>query len=106
MLHKYTPHSDFSVIAGDFPHLLLTLPSDKSHRGVYHVLLLASCLVRLGNALLADRSSTFFIKVIYIDHDSHAIEYTLYQRSSTPGDNVVAALLISAWQERLTLVVG
>ena len=106
MPHKYTPHSDFSVIANDFPHLLFTLSSDKSHRGVYHVLLLASCLVRLGNALLVDRSSTFFVKVICIDHDYHAIEYTLYQRGSTLGDDKVVALLISAWQERLTLVVG
>lgn len=106
MLHKYTPCSDFAVIANDFPHLLFTLPSNESHRGVHHVLLLASCIVRLGNALLADRSSTFFVKVIYNDHDYHAIEYTLYQRSLKPGDNKVVALLTSAWQETLTLVVG
>ncbi|KAH9010629.1 hypothetical protein EDB85DRAFT_2160988 [Lactarius pseudohatsudake] len=47
----------------------------------------ASCLVRLGNALLAGGSSTFFVKVIYVDRDYHAVEYTLYQRGPKPCDD-------------------
>lgn len=100
MLYQYIPRSDFSISVKDFPHLLLALSPDKSHRGsVHRMLLQASCLVRLGNTLLADQSSTFLVKAIYVDRDSHAVEYTLYQRGSKPGDDKVVALLIVAWQE-------
>lgn len=60
------------------------------------MLLQASCLVRLGNALLTDRSSTFFVKAIYIDQRRHAVEYTLYQRGSKTCDDRVEALLTVA----------
>ncbi|KAH9043675.1 hypothetical protein EDB85DRAFT_2138382 [Lactarius pseudohatsudake] len=87
-LYRHTPRSDFSMAVKDFPHLLFRVYSDKPHRGGLHLMLLqASCLVRLGNALLTGRSSTFFVKVIYVDRDYQAVEYTLYQRGSKPCDD-------------------
>ncbi|KAH9180281.1 hypothetical protein EDB89DRAFT_2061996 [Lactarius sanguifluus] len=84
-LYRHTPQSDFSMVVKGFPYLLLGVYSDKSCReGVHLMLLQASCLVCLGNVLLAGGSSTFFIKVIYIDCDYHAVEYTLYQRGPKP----------------------
>ncbi|KAI9435775.1 kinase-like domain-containing protein, partial [Lactarius indigo] len=56
---------------------------------VHCMLLQASCLVRLGNALLTDKSSTFVVKAIHINHDYYAAEYTLYQKGSGPDDKVV-----------------
>ncbi len=98
------------MVVKDFPHLLLGVYSDKPHkRGVHLMLLQASCLVRLGNALLNGRSSTFFVKVVYIDRDYHAVEYTLYQRGSKScddSDDKVAALPIVAWKEWLMLALG
>ncbi|KAH9033076.1 hypothetical protein EDB85DRAFT_2145118 [Lactarius pseudohatsudake] len=88
--YRYTPHSDFSIGIEDFPYLLLSVSSGKPHRGYLHRMLLqASCLVRLGNALLNDRSSTFFVKAIYINCHYHVVEYTLYQRGSKPGNDEV-----------------
>ncbi|KAH9043912.1 hypothetical protein EDB85DRAFT_1885418 [Lactarius pseudohatsudake] len=87
-LYRHTPRSDFSMVVKGFPYLLLGVYSDKPHReGARLMLLQASCLVRLGNALLAGGSSTFFIKVIYVDRDYHAVEYTLYQRGPKPCDD-------------------
>ncbi|KAH9024719.1 kinase-like domain-containing protein [Lactarius hengduanensis] len=88
--YRYTPRSDFSIGIEDFLYLLLSVSSGKPHRGYLHRMLLqASCLVRLGNALLNDRSSTFFVKAIYIDRHYHVVEYTLYQRGSKPGNDEV-----------------
>jgi hypothetical protein len=56
------------------------------------MLLQASCLVRLGKALLPDKSS-FFAKAIYVNHDYCATEYTLYQRGSECSDKVVFLLI-------------
>jgi hypothetical protein len=107
MLYQHTPSSEFSIRIEDFPYLLLTALSDKSHRGCVHRMLLqASCLVHLGNALLTDKSSVFFVKAICVDRHDHAVEYTLYQRGSKPGDDKVITLLSVAWQEKLTPVVG
>jgi hypothetical protein len=80
---QYTPRSDFSLSIDGFPHVILEISSDKiKKRDHNRMLLQASCLVRLGNMLIADKSSTFFIKAIYIDHDFTAIEYTLFQSGS------------------------
>ncbi|KAI9435864.1 hypothetical protein H4582DRAFT_2059329 [Lactarius indigo] len=91
-LCQYTPRSDFFMSIGGFPHVLLEICSDKvKKRDRRRMLLQASCLVRLGNKLITDKSpfesSTFFVKAIYIDHDYNAIEYTLYQKGSEPGDD-------------------
>ncbi|KAH9032068.1 hypothetical protein EDB83DRAFT_2525648 [Lactarius deliciosus] len=51
------------------------------------MLLQASCLIHLGNALLAGGSSMFFVKVIYVDCNYHTVEYTLYQRGPKPCDD-------------------
>ncbi|KAH9024108.1 hypothetical protein EDB85DRAFT_2150720 [Lactarius pseudohatsudake] len=53
------------------------------------MLLQASCLVRLGNMLLANSQTSFFVKAIYIDGEYEAIEYTLFQRGTKPYGNVV-----------------
>lgn len=90
MLYQYTPCSNFSIIAKDFPYLLLGV-SPKGD--VCRMLLQASCLVRLGNALLTDKSS-FFAKAIYVDRDYRAVEYTLYQRESELSDKVVFLLIV------------
>ncbi|KAI9437733.1 hypothetical protein H4582DRAFT_2058047 [Lactarius indigo] len=58
-------------------------------RDQYWMLLQASCLVRLGNALILDKSPTFFVKVFYINYDYHVDEYTLYQKGSEPSDDKV-----------------
>ncbi|KAH8982994.1 hypothetical protein EDB86DRAFT_2834153 [Lactarius hatsudake] len=75
-----------------FPHVLLEISSDKyKKRDQCRMLLQASCLVRLGNMLISDKSSTFYVKAFYIDNDYHAEEFTLYQRhpESGPGDDKV-----------------
>ncbi|KAH9080485.1 hypothetical protein EDB83DRAFT_984884 [Lactarius deliciosus] len=80
-LYQYTPRSSFSMSVKDFPYLLLGVSSNESHEGEIHtVLLQASCLVRLGNALLKDKSSTFFVKAIHITHDYCAVEYTVISK--------------------------
>ncbi|KAI9435402.1 hypothetical protein BJY52DRAFT_1197588 [Lactarius psammicola] len=84
-LHKYTPRSDIFMSIEDFPHLLIEISSDKTNkRDKSRMLLQAACLVRLGNRLITDNSSTFFVKAIYINYDYHADEYTLYQKGSEP----------------------
>ncbi|KAH9163358.1 kinase-like domain-containing protein [Lactarius sanguifluus] len=89
-LYQYTPRSSFSMSVQDFPYLLLRVSSNESHKGEIHtVLLQASCLVRLGNALLKDKSSTFFVKAIHVTHDYCAVEYTLYQNGSDPNNDKV-----------------
>lgn len=85
---------------------MLEVGSDgKQSRDKNRMLLQASCLVRLGNALLANGSSTFFVKAIYVDIEYHAFEYTLYQRASEPGDNTVL-LFIIGWQMVLKSPIG
>ncbi|KAH9033080.1 hypothetical protein EDB85DRAFT_2145124 [Lactarius pseudohatsudake] len=89
-LSQYVPRSDFSVSISGLPYLLLEVASDKvKGRDKTCMLLQASCIVRLGNALLTDKSPTFFIRAIYIDHRYRAFEYTLYQKQSKPDDNGV-----------------
>ena len=84
-LHKYTPRSDMFMSIKDFPHLLIEISSDKTNkRDKSRMLLQAACLVRLGNRLITDNSSTFFVKAIYINYDYHADEYMLYQKGSEP----------------------
>ncbi|KAH9017866.1 hypothetical protein EDB85DRAFT_2154902 [Lactarius pseudohatsudake] len=89
-LFQYVPRSDFSISLSDLPHLLLEVNSDaEKKRDMNRMLLQASCLVRLGNALLANSQTSFFVKAIYIDGEYEAIEYTLFQRGTKPyGDAV------------------
>ncbi|KAI9429242.1 hypothetical protein H4582DRAFT_2065551 [Lactarius indigo] len=103
-LCQYTPCSDFFMSIGGFPHVLLEICSDKvKKRDWHHMLLQASCLVCLGNKLITDKSpfksSTFFIKAIYIDHNYNTIEYTLYQKGSEPGDDKLSEILSSTLTE-------
>lgn len=105
-LSAYTPRSDFFITINRLPHLLLEVCSDQSMgRDRRRMLLQASCLVRLGNALLADKLPTFFVKAIYIDRDYHAVEYTLFQRRSEPRGKV-RLLFIIVWQEVLKYTAG
>ena len=90
VIYQYTPRSDIFMSIDDFPHIIIEISSDKyKGRDRYRMLLQASCLVRLGNRLLPDKSSTFFVKVFYINHDYHADEYTLYQKGSRLIDDEV-----------------
>ncbi|KAH9020351.1 hypothetical protein EDB85DRAFT_2153124 [Lactarius pseudohatsudake] len=83
VIYQYTLCSDILMSIEDFPHILVEISSDKyKGRDWHRMLLQVSCLVRLGNRLLPDKSSTFFVKVFYIDNDYHADEYTLYQKGS------------------------
>ncbi|KAH9014863.1 hypothetical protein EDB85DRAFT_1899000 [Lactarius pseudohatsudake] len=83
VIYQYTPRSDIFMSIEDFPHILVEISSDKyKGRDRHRMLLQASCLVRLGNRLLPDKSSTFFVKAFYIDNDYRAHEYTLYQKGS------------------------
>ncbi|KAH9015370.1 hypothetical protein EDB85DRAFT_2156742 [Lactarius pseudohatsudake] len=89
-LFQYVPRSDFSISLSDLPHLLLEVNSDaEKKRDMNRMLLQASCLVRLGNALLANSQTSFFVKAIYIDGEYEAIEYTLFQRGTKPYGDVV-----------------
>ena len=76
-LYQYTPRSDFSFIINNFPVFLLAVSSNKSDNRC-HLQSQASCLVRLGNALMA--SPEFVIKAIFVDDDYQATEYTFFQR--------------------------
>ncbi|KAH9012536.1 hypothetical protein EDB85DRAFT_2158946 [Lactarius pseudohatsudake] len=88
-LYQYTPCSSFSISTKRFPFLLLGVSSGTSQtEDVHFMLLQASCLVRLGNALLMDKSSTFVVKAIHVNHDYYATEYTLYKKGSGPDDKV------------------
>ena len=77
-LYQYTPRSDFSIVINNFPVVLLEVCSDHSKTDSCHMQLQASCLVRLGNVLMA--SPEFVIKAIYVDDDYQATEYTFFQR--------------------------
>jgi hypothetical protein len=92
-MYQYNPCSNFSINIKDFPYLLVGVSSNESQKGnVNFMLLQASCLVRLGNALLRDKYA-FFAKAIYVNQDYSAVEYTLYQRGSQggsePNDKVI-----------------
>ena len=65
------------MIANDFPLLLLEVTSNSSEADKDRMLLQASCLVRLGNALT--ETSEFLVKAIYIDDNFKATEITLFQ---------------------------
>ncbi|KAH9024723.1 hypothetical protein EDB84DRAFT_1564324 [Lactarius hengduanensis] len=104
-LSQYAPHSDFSVSISGLPYLLLEVASDKvKGRDKTRMLLQASCIVRLGNALLTDKSPTFFVRAIYIDHRYRAFEYTLYQRQSKPDDNAPEFLRVSNKRDTFILI--
>jgi hypothetical protein len=77
-LHQYTPHSDFSVIVRNLPVLILEVTSDQtSETDRKRMQLHASCLVRLGNALL--QTPEHLTRAIYIDGSYQATEYTFFQ---------------------------
>ena len=67
------------MIANGFPLLLLEVTFDSSEADRNRMLLQASCLVRLGNALIEDEQSKFLVKAIYIDDNFMATEITLFQ---------------------------
>ena len=80
-LYQYTPGSDFCIVVKDLPVLLLeVMNSDRDRVDERRMILQASCVVRLGNALLKDKSPKFVLKAIYIDEGHNATEYTIYQR--------------------------
>jgi hypothetical protein len=91
--YQYIPSSNFALSVESFPYLLLAVASQKGD--LHRLLLQASCLVRLGNALLTDKSPTFSVKAIHVDKDYYAAEYTLYQRGLEPrADDVVFFYLL------------
>jgi hypothetical protein len=65
------------MIANGIPLLLLEVSSDSSETDKDRMLLQASCLVRLGNALM--EKPEFLVKAIYIDDNFKATEFTLFQ---------------------------
>ncbi|KAI9442137.1 hypothetical protein H4582DRAFT_2054657 [Lactarius indigo] len=90
ILYQYTPRSDALFTIEGFPYILFEVSSDKFRKRDQHRMLLqASCLVRLGNALVSDKSPTFFVKAFYINYDYHVDEYTLFQKGSDPIDDKV-----------------
>ena len=97
-LYQYTPRSDFSFVINNFPVFLLAVSSDRSKGdNRCHLQLQASCLVRLGNALMA--SPEFVIKAIYVDNDYQATEYTFFQR-----DHKVFVSLTVMLNDQLTML--
>ncbi|KAI9429888.1 hypothetical protein BJY52DRAFT_1232521, partial [Lactarius psammicola] len=87
LLYKYMPRSDFFMDIKGFPHLIAEVVSDRSGgKDKNRMLLQASCLVRLGNALLTEKHPEFVMKAIYFDREFQAREYTLYQRGSEPDN--------------------
>lgn len=86
-LYQYTPRSDFSIVVNNYPILFLEVASSASASDDMHRMQLqASCLVRLGNALIPSLSPEFLVKAIYIGDDFQATEYTFYQRSHQNTD--------------------
>ncbi|KAI9449743.1 hypothetical protein BJY52DRAFT_1227617 [Lactarius psammicola] len=71
----------FVLSRGNVPILLLEVDSTPPNEVDRHRMILqAACLVRMGNALLNDRSPTYIVKAIFIDQNYKATEYTLYQK--------------------------
>lgn len=87
-LHLYTPRSDFSVTMRDFPVLLLEVCSDSQGHDRNRMLLQASCLVRLGNALKKEEG--FVTRAIYIDGSYHVTEYTFFQGKDPVYISIIA----------------
>jgi hypothetical protein len=58
------------------------------------MLLQASCLARLGNMLMTNRSSAFFVKAIYIDRHYCVVEHTLSHKRGSLDKVVTYNLLI------------
>ena len=91
--YRYIPRSNFSIAMRGFPALLLDVASgqdedSKDGKEIHRILLQASCLVRLGNALLKDTSPAFLVKAIYVNSEYYATEYTLYQRQNSLNNHV------------------
>jgi len=100
-LYQYTPRSDFCIVVKDLPVLLLEVTSDKDRVDERRMILQASCVVRLGNALLKDKSPKFVLKAIYVDEGYNAVEHTFYQREvglHSPGKTV--NFLAYCWMTR------
>jgi len=79
-LYQYTPRSDFCIVVKDLPVLLLEVNSDEDGVDERRMILQASCVVRLGNAVLKDKSSKFVVKAICVDEAHNATVHTMYQR--------------------------
>ena len=101
-LYQYTPGSDFCIVVKDLPVLLLeVMNSDRDRVDERRMILQASCVVRLGNTLLKDKSPKFVLKAIYVDEGYNAIEHTFYQREvglHSPGKTV--NFLAYCWMTR------
>lgn len=65
------------MVVNSFPVLLLEVSSDSSETDKNCMLLQASCLVHLGNALM--KEPKFLIKAIYIADNYNATEYMVFQ---------------------------
>jgi len=88
--YRYVPRSNFTISIRGFPALLLDVTSNQEEEcgKEFRTILQASCLVRLGNALLKDTSPRFLVKAISINSDYYATEYTLYQRQNSLNNHV------------------
>jgi len=87
--YRYIPRSDFFMGIKGFPHLVAEVVSDRSGgKDKNRMLLQASRLVRLGNALLTEKPPEFVAKAIYFDRDFQVTEYMLYQRGPKPDSKV------------------
>ena len=76
----YSPHSDFHVSIGGFPHIILEVNSQRTESDKFHMLLQAACLCRIGNGLRDSASSELIvIMAIYIDVNFKARQYILCQ---------------------------
>ena len=70
------------MVVNDFPVILLEVISNAQEADKIRMLLQASCLVRLGNALLV--KPEFLIKAIYVDNDYRATVFTLFLDPNDP----------------------
>jgi hypothetical protein len=67
-MYKYTPHPDFHVTIGNFPHILLEVNSQSNEGDENRMLLQAACISRIGNWLRASTNhKPIVIMAIYID---------------------------------------
>ncbi|KAH9016350.1 hypothetical protein EDB85DRAFT_1898174 [Lactarius pseudohatsudake] len=89
--HRYTPRSDFSILIGNFPVLLVEVASASDGTDQFRMLLQAACLVRLGSTLVKSGSRYFHVKAIYINSHYIATEYTLYLVDDAPSSDMAMA---------------
>ncbi|KAI9458962.1 hypothetical protein F5148DRAFT_1287262 [Russula earlei] len=76
-VHKYTPKSDFCMLIGNIPHLILEVASEPSERDKYRLLLQASCLARILNKLRTPNAIPVIVMALCIDNSFRAVQYLL-----------------------------